>query len=93
MTKQELLIEISKTPYFEVVFTKKNGEKRILHGCLDGELISKEDAIPKNSSSYNEDNGMIKVYDFVNHGWRTIIVSSIEAIKFAKNLEALDTTA
>jgi len=85
LTKQEFLEHISKTPFFTARFLKKNGEKRILNGCLDYSYI--ESVIGPNKKTIKESDSSddyVRVWDVENKGWRTIILSSIENIQFSE---------
>lgn len=66
----------------EIVFTKANGDERVLHGTLKEDLLPQqidvEEAIQKKTKKPNPD--VLAVYDVQAEGWRSFRWDSVKNI-------------
>jgi hypothetical protein len=83
MTKRDVLVEGLKKNLMKVVFTKVNGDERIMH-CTLHESILPEPTITKSDKKTNQDT--VSVWDIDKGGWRSFRVDSIKEYEVLKDM-------
>jgi hypothetical protein len=83
MTKRDVLVEGLKNNLMKVVFTKVNGDERIMN-CTLHESILPEPTTVKVDKKTNQDT--VSVWDIDKGGWRSFRVDSIKEYKILKDM-------
>ncbi len=84
--KREVLVEGLKRNLMKVVFTKVNGEERIMN-CTLHESVLPESTITESTKKVNPDT--ISVWDIDNNGWRSFRIDSIKEVKVVEAVKEL----
>ena len=84
--KREVLVEGLKRNLMKVVFTKANGEERIML-CTLHESVLPEQFISNIKKKENMDT--ISVWDIDNDGWRSFRMDSIKEVKVIEAVKEL----
>ena len=84
--KREVLVEGLKRNLMKVVFTKANGEERIML-CTLHESVLPEQFISGIKKKENMDT--ISVWDIDNDGWRSFRMDSIKEVKVIEAVKEL----
>ena len=84
--KREVLVEGLKRNLMKVVFTKVNGEERIMN-CTLHESVLPEQFISGIKKKENMDT--ISVWDIDNDGWRSFRMDSIKEVKVVEAVKEL----
>mgnify|MGYP003972628885 FL=1 len=84
--KREVLVEGLKRNLMKVVFTKVNGEERIML-CTLHESVLPEPIITESTKKVNPDT--ISVWDIDNNGWRSFRMDSIKEVKVVEAVKEL----
>ena len=65
-----------------ITFTKLDGSERVLVGTLKKEKLPVIEESDKPKRQIKQNDGVIKVYDLENEGWRSVKWETIKSIKF-----------
>ena len=84
--KREVLVEGLKRNLMKVVFTKVNGEERIMN-CTLHESVLPESTITESTKKVNPDT--ISVWDTENDDWRSFRLDSIKEMKVIQPVKEL----
>ena len=84
--KREVLVEGLKRNLMKVVFTKANGEERIMN-CTLHDSVLPESTMLESTKKVNPDT--ISVWDIDANGWRSFRMDSIKDIKVVEAVKEL----
>ncbi len=85
MTKRATLVEGLKKNLVKVVFTKVNGDERIMNCTLHDSVLP--EPITETKKKVNPDT--ISVWDIDNDGWRSFRVDSIKEFKIVSGVQEM----
>ena len=90
MTKRDVLVEGLKNNLMKVVFTKVNGDERIMNCTLHESILPEPTTMmkPYSFTKYDKKSNQdtISVWDIDKGGWRSFRVDSIKEYKVLKDM-------
>ena len=86
MMKRKIMVEGLKRNLVKVVFTKGNGEERIMN-CTLHDSVLPEPNITETKKKVNPDT--ISVWDVDNGGWRSFRLDSIKEFRIVEGMKEL----
>ena len=86
MKKREILVEGLKRNLMKVVFTKANGEERIMNCTLHDSVLPEQ---PIREIKKKENLEVLSVWDIDANGWRSFRMDSIKEVKVVEDVKEL----
>ena len=86
MKKREILVEGLKRNLMKVVFTKANGEERIMNCTLHDSVLPEQ---PIREIKKKENLEVLSVWDIDANGWRSFRIDSIKEVKVVEAVKEL----
>ena len=86
MKKREILVEGLKRNLMKVVFTKANGEERIMNCTLHDSVLPEQ---PISGIKKKENKEVLSVWDVDANGWRSFRMDSIKEVKVVEAVKEL----
>lgn len=86
MKKREILVEGLKRNLMKVVFTKTNGEERIMNCTLHDSILPEQ---PISGIKKKENLEVLSVWDVDANGWRSFRMDSIKEVKVVEAVKEL----
>jgi hypothetical protein len=83
--KEQIIIDLKNT-IAKIVFTKVNGEKRIMFATLNENLLPEQMNLEEAAQKKKPNPNVLAVYDVKAPGWRSFRWDSLESFEVTKKL-------